>query len=343
MCDNFIAEKKVDFVALGRQLIADPYWVQKVENGNPEQIRKCFSCNDGCIGKLMTPLEIRCAINPLVGKEHEFKRFTRAVETKDVLVIGSGPAGIQAAITASQRGHRVTLIEKSDRIGGQLNIASRTPHKLVVGRFIDWGSGELARQNVTVISGTTATLEKIKELSPDHVIVATGSTPLMPGIPGAHHAISSWEILGENAESIENQAVSIIGGGIVGCEVAHLLAENNNKVTIFELLAGTATGLESSTKFDLISGLRQLKVDINTQTTVKEISSEGVHFENAEGKQFLASDTIIMSIGQKSERNDLVENIKRELNIPARYIGDAQNVGKVLNAVSEGFHAGFAV
>jgi 2,4-dienoyl-CoA reductase-like NADH-dependent reductase (Old Yellow Enzyme family)/thioredoxin reductase len=340
MCEEFLQDGKLDFVALGRALIADPEWGNKVSEGREDEIRPCLSCNDGCFGKVMNFNQIRCAINPEIGKEYRKLTAANPSTVKNVLVIGGGPGGCQAAITAAERGHKVTIVEKKGKLGGQLNLASVPPHKSVLGDYATWLENEMIRKNVNIVKNQEATLNFIKGNKPDTVLVATGSLPVTINIPGSANTKSSWDVLDQFTELPENKRIVIIGGGIVGCETAHLLATKNNKITLLEMLPTVANGLEMLNMIDLLTDFAMTGVDCKTSVKVKKIEKNGVAYVTADGEElFVEADQVIMSTGQKSNRNELVESIRKELGIPAKYIGDASAVGKILDATQNGFYS----
>jgi thioredoxin reductase len=344
MCDEIIGEGRADFVAIGRQAIADPDWVLKASEGRSKEIKACLSCNDGCLKALMSAKEIKCAINPVVGKEYLKNGEIKPKKNKKVLIVGSGPAGVQASITASENGHIVTLVEKKDSIGGQLSMASTLPNKDIINDYIKWSEDELSRKNINVIMGTKVNKEFIKKENPDVVLIATGSKPIDVNIPGANHLVNSWCILDEVKEIPKNKVIAIIGGGIVGCETAHLLAKNRNRVTIFETKEDVSVELEDLSRLDLLTNLNRLGVVIKTSTTVIETKEDGVVFNNKEGdNQFMKAEKIIASIGQVPIRDNLAEDIRNELNIQAKYIGDALEVGNIIDAVHMGYKAGMNI
>jgi 2,4-dienoyl-CoA reductase-like NADH-dependent reductase (Old Yellow Enzyme family)/thioredoxin reductase len=338
--EKFLEEGSLDLVALGRTLIADPQWMKKVSTGRRNEIRKCLSCNDGCLGNLGLG-EIRCAINPMVGKEYKSNNPNTLKVSKKVLVIGGGPAGAQAAITAANEGNDVTLVEATSKIGGQLKIASVPPHKEVIGEYASWLGQELDRSGVDVRLSTKADLGFIKELKPEFVLVATGSKPINVKIPGYEYTKNSWTVLDQFTDLPAGKNISIIGGGIVGCETAELLAEKGNKVTVFEMAPAIATGLESFSLGDILMTFAQYGIDVKTSTRVLEVKENGVVYRDENGEEgFIDADEIIMSVGQVPVRDEFAELITKELNIPARYIGDAKEVGKIVDAVQFGYYAG---
>lgn len=341
-CEKVIADGKADFVALGRTLLCDPYWPEKARAGKADEIRKCISCLDGCFGSLGTLQSVRCVINPLVGYENEFAMVRKTDAPKNVVVIGGGPGGMQAAVTAAEIGHRVTLLEKSAKLGGQLNLASVPPHKDVINWVTQWYGGEMNRQGVDIKLGRHADAAYIKSLKPDVVIAATGATPWAPPIPGIENGVQSWSLLDGTARIPENKKVAIIGGGIVGCEVALLLKEKGNDVTILEMLPDVALSLESANRDDLMCEFKECSVNTILGATVKTIDAQGIVFVKNGKEDRFEADVIVLSIGQKPFGTELISQLKNEgLNVVA--VGDVRKPAKIIDATTQGFFAALNV
>ncbi|HVI41466.1 MAG TPA: FAD-dependent oxidoreductase, partial [Anaerovoracaceae bacterium] len=186
-CEEVLASGSADFVMLGRPLIADPYWPEKAENGKADEIRKCISCLDACYGNLAKAQSVRCVLNPTVGYESELKVEPPVKESKRIVIVGGGLAGMQAAITANERGHEVIILEESGQLAGQMNLACKPPHKAYVNWAIDWFTKEIGRQSIKVELNKKADLATIKTYNPDLVFVATGSKPWAPKIEGIEY------------------------------------------------------------------------------------------------------------------------------------------------------------
>ncbi|MDR1903922.1 MAG: FAD-dependent oxidoreductase [Treponema sp.] len=278
-CDKLIKEGTVDFLSLGRTLICDPYWPEKAASGRANEIRPCLSYFDGCTNRLFDSCAISCALNPVAGRELEIGNLQKTDTPKNVVVIGGGAGGMQAAITAARIGHTVTLLEKSDKLGGQFNIACVPPYKEKIAAARDWFAGELARQGVTVKLNWDAGLNVIKSLKPDAVIAATGAVPVTEiPVPGVNNTVQGWDLLNGKVAVPGNSRVTIIGGGIVGCEIAEMLLEKGNSVSIIEMLPEIANGLEMIHKLDLLQDFAEKKVNVKTNSRVTKISQDSVSF-----------------------------------------------------------------
>lgn len=337
-CERMLEENKLDYVSLGRQLICDPYWPEKTKAGKVSEIRKCTSCLEGCFGSIFECKPVSCTYNPAAGNEIAYADVRKSEHPQNVVVVGGGPGGMQAAVTAAGLGHRVTLLEKSDRLGGQMNLASIPPHKDKINFSTEWFAGELKRRNVMVITDCDADAGFIASLEPDKVIVATGAIPFTPPIPGSENGVQSWDILNGTVPLPENKKITIIGGGIVGCETASLLATKGNRITILEMLPEIATGLEGTHKLDLLGEFAASGINAITSATVKSIDSKKVVFEVEKEEKSLEHDMVILSVGLKSYGAEIAEQLA-DMGIETIRVGDVYKPAKIINAVHSGFNA----
>ncbi|MBC7323316.1 MAG: FAD-dependent oxidoreductase [Acetomicrobium sp.] len=339
-----IAEGKADFVAIGRGLIADPEWPKKAYEGRDEEIRKCISCNT-CIGlKVFAGQKMRCAVNPKVGYEWKYQCLPSVSARKKVVVVGGGPAGTYAAITAAWRGHEVTLFEKEDKIGGQLNLSSLPPGKDKINWFTEWLEGELKRTNATVRLGECATADKLFELKPDIVIVATGAEPIVPNIPGIDRALLSWDVLRGKANIPSGEDVVIVGGGLVGCETANYLLGKGCNVTIIEMLDDIALDMEPIERFDLLTLFASKGVKALTKSLVTNITPDSIEMVDVTSRQIkqIPAKHVVLAVGQKPVGCELARDLS-DKGIPVITVGDARSVGKIVDASLFGFNAGVKV
>ena len=232
--NRILREGKADLVNFGRSLLADPYLPRKLKEGRPEDVRPCLACGE-CSDHIDRMSRVSCAVNPQLGHEWE-AGSARAEKAKKVVVIGAGPAGMEAACVAAERGHQTLLLEQGDCIGGQLVHASAAWFKEYMPKLIGYYRTRLEKAGVDLRLGTVATKRTLAELRPDAVIVASGASEVTPPIPGFHgpRCFLALDVLG-GAPSV-GQTVVVIGGGDVGLETALFLAHEGKKVTVLEML-----------------------------------------------------------------------------------------------------------
>ena len=341
MAETIIASGKADFVSMGRASLADPELPNKTSAKKFDDINYCIGCLQGCVGNLFKGNPGGCLVNPVTGRESEFA--LRPVDKKKkVFVAGGGPAGMEAAIVAAQRGHEVHLYEKSDRLGGQYLIGAIPPNKGEVDMFLAWQQNQLKKYNVNVHFNTELTVEIVEKEAPDAVIVATGGEPIVPDIPGKDkpNVVHANDVLLGNVNV--GHRVIVIGGGMVGSETADHLANHGKEVTIVEMLPDIAIDEEAAVRYFLMKDLHDNGVKIFVNAPVKEILDDGVisEIDGAETK-IGPADTIVMAIGAKSV-NNLTKELEGEVPLVLT-IGDALKVRKALEAVEEGYKAGLAV
>jgi len=332
---------RVDFVALGRALIADPHWPNKARQGSIEDIIKCISCNIGCIGeRIFRDLHLRCAINPVTGREREFGTLPPTKRRKKVLVVGGGPAGMEAARVAKLRGHRVTLAEKSARLGGQLILGTVPPGKEKISWYSEYLIGQMKKSKVHVRLRQEVTPAYVQRFKPDVVIVATGAVPWIPDLPGIQspRVVRAWDILG-GKKKVEHSAVLVAGGGTVGCETALFLASWNRKVTVVEMLDGIALDMEPISRLDLQAKIQQAGIEVILKKPIRRLTEEGVVVSDETGKEeFIRADWVVLALGAKPN-GSLAK--KLEGKVPELYvIGDSDQPGKIINAAYDGYRVG---
>jgi len=334
MAEEIISSGKADLVALGRALIADPYFPEKVFSGRKEEILRCIRCNE-CAYRTGNLKKLRCSINPRVGNEKKFI-FTPTEQKKRVVVIGGGPGGMESARVAALRGHKVILIEKEGQLGGKLLPASSPSFKKDLRTLIDYYLRQMNHPNVKVILNQEASLEMIEELNPQVVILATGSEQILPNIPGvsSENVLSSLDVLTGKVD-LDGEKVVVIGGGNVGCETAIFLAEMGKEVAIVEVLKGLLLDEDNElNKRGLMRKLNESDVKAFTGCYIDNISKEGVFIKNGKDKlKFINADSIILATGFDS-RIELHEKLKcRFKNIYC--VGDCVKPRRIFNAVQE--------
>jgi len=339
--DPFIAESllrsgRADFVAMGRASIADSELPNKIANRKFDDIIYCIGCMQGCAEKIRKQGQpAGCLLNPLTGRENEYA-VTFAKTKKKVLIAGAGVAGMEAAIVAAKRGHHVELFEKTDKLGGNFLNAAIAPGKGEFSSFIAWQKNKLEKLKVKIHLNKELTKTIVESVKPDVVIIATGSDPIIPDIPGKDNPniISAIEVLSGSIEV--GDKVVIIGGGMIGSETANHLSSHEKEVTIIEKLPEIAIDEETNTRKLLLQDLENNNVKIYTNVTLKEFLEDGVFFlANGKERKISPVDNIIIAVGAKPKKY-LFEQIKNKVD-KAYLIGDALEVRKALDAIEEGY------
>lgn len=346
--ERILEEGKADFVAVGRQMMADPDWPRKAKEGRPEEIIKCMRC-ETCISAGFIPHVpfssgvLRCSVNPAWGREFENTRKEEKPEKiKKVLIAGGGPGGMEAAVTAARRGHQVILCEKSDHLAANLDYARRIPFKKDLKEFLDSMIVNVQRTpGLELRLCTEVTSELIERERPDVVLVACGAEPARPPIPGLDHSFvyHVTDLFKKNIET--GKKVVIIGGGLAGCEEGLALAWKGKDVTIVEMKDGLALDAPYIHWKHLLA-----KVEENIHTycsaTVRSIEENGVRITGAAGEDILLeADTVLYATGMKatSQQYDSWQNLACEV-IP---IGDCRRSARILEAMRSGYNAGMTI
>ncbi|MCX7822321.1 MAG: FAD-dependent oxidoreductase [Syntrophobacterales bacterium] len=366
---ELIGNHLCDMVAMGRALIADPFLPEKAKDGREHEIIHCVGCAQGCFDNLFKMRSVECLCNPRAGYERE-RVIERVLKPKKVMIIGGGAAGMSAAIASHDRGHSVTIYEKSSRLGGQLLLAGAPPGRE---EFLQLASDlveQVSLRGISVILNRTVTEDILKREKPDVVILATGAEPSKLPIPGIDNekVLHAWEVLG--GKRWTGKRVVIIGGGAVGIETALYLAEKGTidaaslkfllihqvkdtelilqmatrgtkDITIVEMLPEIGKDIGLSTRWCLMQDIQMHGVRVVTSAKVIEINAQGVIVETPEGRKVLEADTIVVATGSKPCRD--LEEVLKKLEIPYHVVGDALKIGKAFDAIHEGSKVGMAI
>ena len=338
LADEMIATGICDFTAMGRASLVDPGMPNKALKKQFCDIRRCIGCNDGCEGVLFTDNPITCVLNPMLGYEHEGE-IREAEVKKKVAIVGAGPAGLYAAIAAKKRGHDVTVYEKQEHAGGNFYTAAFPPCKGEITDFIVWQTSQCKKRGIEIKYNTEATTDMIKESGAEAVILATGSTPIVPPIEGIDGPIvhNAKDVL-EGYVLPGNNCV-VIGGGQVGGETAHFLAQLLRNVTIIEMTGAIAADAAVAVNWHLIESLERRKVNMLTNSTVCKVAEDSVTYKDGEGNlHTIPADTVVLAAGYRAY-NPLEESLK-EAGLEVKVVGDAVKARTVRFATREGYDAG---
>ncbi|HHW57141.1 MAG TPA: FAD-dependent oxidoreductase [Clostridia bacterium] len=343
LAEEILSSDKADLVALGRPLVADPLFIEKAVSGRTKEIRRCLACHQGCFDELRGGRRFGCNINPSVGKEDEIEIPKSPTPGKKVVIIGAGPAGLEAAYTAALRGHKVTLYDENEEMGGQLISASIPPHKEELKGIVEYYKEVLPKVGVEIKLGHRVTPKELAKWEADEIVFATGGQPIVPTIPGLkeHGYLTAVEVLKEGKEA--GDTVAIIGGGLIGMETADYLSQKGKKVMVIELLEEVARDMGVFEKNLLMKRLKERDVEIYVKTKLKEVNNALVT-ETEEGEKKLPlPDIIVLAVGVKPEAS-LYEEAKKILpEDKLHVIGDAKQVRKIVHAISEGRALGLSL
>jgi len=335
--EEILESGAADIVVLGRQLICDPDWCNKVEGGKEDEIRYCISCSKGCYGELSNDRFISCALNPETGHEYQLHYGNENKEPRNIVVVGGGIAGMQAAITSAKQGYHVTLFEASDKLGGQIELASKGPNKSRIQWVYDYFAGETYRQGVKVILNTKADLEAIKAYKPDYVFVAAGSLPFNPPVEGVEKAAVAWDVLRGEATLPENSTAIVLGGGTVGCEIAEILRNAGNETYLLEMTDVVAGALEPFHQVDVLGRMNADEhMHVLTNSRVTAVTDTGVKYLNDGEEKTVEGAFIVSAFGQKPQGKDLLKELK-EAGIACATVGDANKVGNFFSATTDAY------
>jgi len=366
---ELIADDLCDMVAMGRSLIADPDLPVKAQAGREREIVHCIACAQGCFDNLFKLKHVECMCNPEAG--YETQGMCQAAEKPGhILVVGGGAAGMSAALAAYRRGHKVTLCEAGDKLGGQLYLAAAPPGRAEFSQLARDLAIQMSLTDIDVRLKCTVDESLIEQMKPDAVILATGAKPLTPPIPGVElaHVVQAWDVL--SSEVYTGKRVVIIGGGAVGVEVALFLAEKGTlsadavkfllvnqaedpesifklatrgtrDIVVLEMINKIGKDIGKSTRWGMLQELKRVGVKTNIETKALEITAEGVKVTTEQGEEMLPADTVVLAAG--SVAYNPLEEILSKAGMDYKVVGDAGQVGLAFDAVHQGFRAGCEV
>ncbi len=336
LAESILLSKKADLIAMGRPSLADPDLPNKFANGKYDDIRHCIGCQQGCLEFVFKNEPIRCLVNPTCGYEY-LKEFKKTERPKKITVVGAGPAGLEAARTATLAGHKVTLYEQTDRFGGQFATAAIPPTKGDISSFISWLVRQVEKLGVNIKLNTKYTAAICDKEKPDLVIIAAGATPLKPlisGINGENVLCAEDVLLGKVSTK---QKVVIAGGGMIGCETATYLSSLGKQVTIVEMLTTIASDEEFTRRVLLLKDIEERHIEVITEAKITGINLDCVQVDKNQEIMKIKADTVVLALGMRP--NDaLVKELEGK--VPLKIVGDVLKPRNALEATREGFLAG---
>ncbi len=351
IAEEILAKGDADFIGMGRGLIAEPEWVNKVEYGNEGDLRSCISCNIGCAGhRIGLNQPIRCTVNPAVNSGEDYMKH-KIKKPCNVVVIGGGTAGLEAACTAAEVGCTTFLIEKKAELGGLASVISKIPDKKRLGEFPQYLIRRAEKlHNLFVFCNTQATTELVKSLNPDIIVNATGSEPTLPPIRGLHDLVDKEdshvatvlkmiERIPEYPEHMEGRKVVIIGGGAVGLDVMEFFTERGARVSMVEMLPMIGNGLDPVSRCDIHAKLKKYQVEQMVNTMLQEVRNDRFIVKTPQDEiKELPFDYGFICLGMKASTPVLkeLEEIFSDTNVEIINIGDSKRARRIIEGTEEG-------
>ena len=355
IAEEVLAKGQADYVLMARSGLADPEIIKKAKEGREEDIRPCLRCCY-CIdhgrrkakttGKELkmadeVTLDRRCAVNPLFCQGATKKRIPLPERSKNVAVIGGGVAGMQAALSAADRGHHVVLYEKTDKLGGQALLSDVMWFKKEMKLFHEYLENQVRKNpNIYIMFNTEADFQMISDSDPDAVIVAVGAEQVVPNIPGVEKAIMSFDVFGH--EDRLGKRVVIVGGGSVGCELSIHLSGLGHECTVIELTNFLAGNAQLTPRMSILEHMEKNNVQSFLNTQVVAIEDNGVTIEDAQGQRsFVEADSVIISVGTRAKA--ALRDSFKDVAFDVINVGDCLKASDIVNAVETGFDAGLTL
>ena len=339
---DLIKSGNADMVQFGRQSIADPQYANKLRDGRREDVRPCIVCNEECIGRIYGRLtQLSCTVNPSTGLE-TYMEVKPVTKPTNVVVVGAGPGGLEAARCAAERGCSVTLFEKADHIGGTFLAISTGSFKWRMPQLIEWYGVQLKKLGVKVVLNTEVKADDPIFATADQIIIATGSKAVMPPIPGIEKVIDVEQVHRNGLP--EGKRVVICGGGLSACDTAIEYGEKKDgrEFTIVEMQPTIGNDVMVVNKISIDRLLDEYGVKQLTSTKVVGITDEGVEVENAEGKSVIPADVVVGAFG-RGRNLELADAVQKQFPTKTSIVGDCMTPAKAGPAIREGFYAALRI
>lgn len=351
VAEDILAKGDADFIGMGRGLIAEPEWVNKVEYGKECDLRNCISCNIGCAGhRIGLNQPIRCTVNPAVNSGEDYMKH-KVKKPCNVVVIGGGTAGLEAACTAAEVGCTTFLIEKSAQLGGLASVISKIPDKKRLADFPQYLIHRAEKlHNLFIFRNTSANVDLVKSLNPDIIVNATGSVPTLPPITGLHDLVDKEgtnvatvlkmiDRIQEYPEDMDGKKVSIIGGGAVGLDVMEFFTERGAEVSMVEMLPMIGNGLDPVSKCDIQAKLKKYQVKQMVNTVLQEVKNDRFIVKTPQGEiQEIPFDYGFICLGMRANTPVLadLEEAFGDTNVDIINIGDSKRARRIIEGTEEG-------
>ncbi|MFC1945657.1 FAD-dependent oxidoreductase [Chloroflexota bacterium] len=338
MAENILAEGKADIIALGRAHIADPDLVNKTRLGRVDDIRPCLRCGS-CSENPRNDFPVLCAVNPVAGREIDYRYLRPAEEKKKVVVVGGGPAGMETTLIASSRGHQVTLFEKERELGGALRMAASPSFKGDMQKYLGWLIQQTRRATAEIKLVTEATADNVKAEKPDVLIIALGAEPIIPDVPGINKpgVVLAGDVDMDRVKT--GNVVVVVGAGLTGCETALLLARQGKRVKIIDMITQLEVAQDAAAmnQFTLVDLIEQEGIEVITEVKLQEVTATGVLVADKRWNKFkISCDTVVLATGYRS----LCEAAQafQELAAEVYAIGDCASPRNLKSAIHDAFN-----
>ena len=335
LAEQVVGNGQADMIALGRQLLADPDYVNKIEKGDLEDIRYCLACNDGCLMRMVREDRVSCSVNPECAHELE-RKILPAKTPKRVWVIGGGPAGLSAAYYSALRGHQVALWEKEDAFGGQWIAACKPKNKVHMARLIHFYKKQMDQLGVEVNLGRAVDEEILKAGNMDFVVLASGATPAALSIPddGTVPMVQAVDVLLGKVNSVGR--IVVVGASLTGVEVADHVSETSKEVIVIEALKKLPISMGDRHGRFLYQKLGKVGIQVLLNALLAKIEKGSIFYSSDENMEEIKEvDFVILAVGSRSEKS--LDKSLAEKGVPNEVIGDAAKPRTLHDAIHEGF------